>query len=419
MLDELAEAGCPRSPRLRAGIAAKLLERSARGFNARGPRGSLRVELPGGAAIRFGHSSRGDEPRLVLRRLGVFGRLLRRGPIGFAEAYMDGDVECSDLAGLFRFFLLNRTALEATLSPFLAVRLPDRLMHLARGNSLAGSRRNVADHYDLGNDFFRAWLDDDMHYSSGLYRTAEEPLALAQENKVARILELLRLEGGELILEIGCGWGAFARRAAAAGARVTGLTLSREQLAWSLDRARAAELEERCTFRLQDYRETQGRFDRIVSIEMIEAVGERFWPVYFKVLHDCLNEGGIAVLQAITIDESHFARYRRSADFIQRYVFPGGMLPTKTAIAEQAGKAGLVLDHAEDFGLSYAKTLSEWARRFEASWPEIASLGLDERFRRRWRYYLAYCEAGFEAGAIDVGLYRLRRSGGPDGRSAG
>ena len=411
MFDDFTGSGERARPGPASILAERLLRRLARGFAASAPQGSLLVELPGGQAVRLGRLSGSGEPSLLLRNFRVFRKLLSGGPIGFAEAYMDGDVECTDLAGLFRFFLANRTALEANARRLLTVRLPDRLLHLLRRNSRAGSRRNIAEHYDLGNDFFRRFLDADMHYSSGLYLRPGESCAEAQANKVERILELLELEGGETILEIGCGWGAFARRAAAGGHAVTGLTLSREQLALSRERAREAGLEERCTFRLEDYRETGGRFDRIVSIEMIEAVGEAYWPVYFRTLADRLADGGVAVLQAITIDEERFAHYRRSPDFIQRYVFPGGMLPTADAIARQAEKAGLVLDRTERFGLSYAETLAEWSRRFEAEWPAIAALGFDERFRRRWRYYFAYCQAGFEAGAIDVGFYRLRRPG--------
>lgn len=411
MIEDITRIGTRRLPSPAPSATGWLLRRLAQRFAARDPRGTLKLDLPNGETVRFGREGDGEGIRLALRNGRAVRKLLFGGPVGFAEAYVDGDIECTDLAGLFRFFLVNRPALEAVARPLVTVRLPDRLVHLARRNSLAGSRRNIADHYDLGNAFFRTFLDEDMHYSSGLYRDPGESCETAQANKLARIVELLDLDGGEEILEIGCGWGGFARHAASAGHRVTGLTLSREQLALSRERAEAAGLDGLCSFLLQDYRHAEGRYDRIVSIEMIEAVGEAYWPVYFRTLHDRLAEGGIAVLQAITIDESRFGHYRRSADFIQRHIFPGGMLPTKRAIAEQAEEAGLVLDRVEPFGLSYAATLDDWARRFEAAWPEIARLGFDERFRRRWRYYFAYCRAGFEAGAIDVGFYRLRRPG--------
>lgn len=409
MFDDSIRLQRPGTLQMLAPITGRVLRRIARSFEAHNPEGSLIVELPDGDVVRFGRSSGGGEPRLTMRNHRLFGKALRSGSIGFAEAYMNGDIECTDLAGLFRFYLRNRAALEACARSLFTVRLPDRIMHLIRRNSLSGSRRNISDHYDLGNAFFGAWLDGDMHYSSGLYGDAGDSLETAQSKKLERIIELLDGRDPADILEIGCGWGAFARRAAADGHRVTGLTLSREQLAWSRDGALAAGLSAQCDFLLQDYREVEGSYDRVVSIEMIEAVGEAYWPSYFRVLHDRLKRGGSAVIQAITIDEAHFDRYRKSADFIQRYIFPGGMLPTRRVIAEQAGKAGLVLDHCEHFGLSYAATLREWARRFEAAWPDIAPLGFDEHFRRRWRYYLAYCEAGFEEYMIDVGLYRLKR----------
>lgn len=406
MLDDLAESR-PARRGIFSSFAAIVLRRVARKLEKRDTQGALVVELPNGDAICFGRPMDGDAARLVVRNPRGFRKSLRGGTVGFAEAYIDRDVECSDLFGLFSFFLRNRALLEETFGSLFAVRLSDRLMHFVRRNSLAGSRRNISDHYDLGNEFFRAWLDSDMHYSSGIYQDEGDTLEAAQARKLDHIVGLLGLEGGEKILEIGCGWGAFARRAASGGAHVTGITLSQEQLALSRERAAAASLDGQCEFRLQDYRKTEGEFDRIVSIEMIEAVGEAYWPQYFTVLHDRLAAGGNAVIQAITIDESLFDNYRQSPDFIQRYVFPGGMLPTRSEIARQAEMAGLVLDHVETFGQSYAATLKEWAKRFEAAWPEITKMGFDERFRRRWRFYLEYCEAGFADGAIDVGLYRM------------
>lgn len=374
------------------------------------PRGSILVQLPTGQRIRFGRSSANDEPLLILRNYRVLANCILRGPIGFAASYIDGDFDCPDLAALFRFYLRNRAALRRSGQRLFRVRATDRLAHLLRRNSKRGSRRNIAEHYDLGNEFYRRWLDAGMHYSSGLFVSQEQSLEEAQETKLDLIVEMLNLGGGEKILEIGCGWGAFARRAAGTqGTRVTGITLSREQLAFARARARREGLQGFCDFRLQDYRDMGGAYDRIVSIEMIEAVGEENWPRYFATLRDRLKPGGLAVLQAITIGEEHFEAYRRRADFIQRYIFPGGMLPTSSAIASNAERAGLSLDPVHTFGASYARTLREWRKRFEAAWPEIVRLGYDERFRRRWRYYLDYCEAGFEEGMIDVGLYRLRK----------
>jgi cyclopropane-fatty-acyl-phospholipid synthase len=290
----------------------------------------------------------------------------------------------------------------------------NRLRHLMRGNTRRGSRRNIEAHYDLGNAFYRAWLDPGMQYSSALWDEATPDLEAAQARKLAHIGELLRLEGGESVLEIGCGWGGLAASLAAnRGASVTAITLSPSQLAVSRERAAAQGLEAQLDFRLQDYRDVAGRFDRIVSIEMIEAVGEAWWPAYFGTLARCLKPGGRAVVQAITIADETFADYRRNPDFIQKHVFPGGFLPSKSALAAQVKAAGLRLTRSECFGLSYAKTLAEWRKRFDARWSEIAAQGFDERFRRLWDYYLSYCEAGFSEGIIDVGLYTIEPASAP------
>jgi cyclopropane-fatty-acyl-phospholipid synthase len=320
---------------------------------------------------------------------------------------MDGDVEVDDLVGLFRFFLNNRRRLTDAGRGLFRVRLPDRLFHRRRTNSKRGSRRNIAHHYDLGNAFYRQWLDPSMTYSSALFATGEESLEEAQVAKYDRALDLLGLKSGNSVLEIGCGWGGMARRAASRGLAVDGITLSREQLAWA--RAHNAGFDEAARFHFRDYRDTQGQFDGVLSIEMIEAVGEEHWPAYFRTVADRLKPGGAAVIQAIVMEPAVFATYRRKVDFIQRYVFPGGMLLTTPAIRAEAERAGLTLTHVETFGQSYARTLNLWRERFEAHWSDIAPLGFDERFRRLWRYYLTYCEAGFLDGVIDVGFYRLER----------
>jgi cyclopropane-fatty-acyl-phospholipid synthase len=253
-------------------------------------------------------------------------------------------------------------------------------------------------------------LDSQVVYSSALYSESTQSLEETQQAKLGAILERLEIEPGMSLLEFGFGWGALALRAARdRGASVTGITLSQEQFAYASEKAKSEGLEDACCFRMEDYRDTQGQFDRLVSVEMIEAVGEERWPRYFRTIHDRLKPGGIAVLQAITIGEEHFPNYRRKTDFIQRYIFPGGMLPTKTIIAEQAEQAGFHFEQVMNFGSSYARTLREWRRRFEACWAEIEPLGFDTQFRRKWEYYLAYCEAGFLENVIDVGLYRLIR----------
>ena len=411
MITELT-AGPPTRKDLLTRALTPLVTRSARRMLRWNPKGSVLVELPNGHKALFGTPGIGADAHLHINSYRVIGKALRRGTLGFAEAYIDGDIDSADLTALFRFFVHNMEGFEEAGRGLFKRRIPDKLAHRLRRNTKRGSQRNISEHYDLGNDFYRLWLDADMNYSSGIYpERGNASLAAAQEAKLDRVLDLLELSGGEEILEIGCGWGAFARRAASGhGAHVTGLTLSREQLQHAEATAQAAGLGEACAFRLEDYRDTGGTYDRIASIEMIEAVGEENWPRYFRTLHDRLKPGGSAVVQAITIDEARYERYRRKPDFIQRYIFPGGMLPTATIIAGQAARAGLTLDRIERFGASYAKTLREWRDRFEKAWPEIARLGFDEAFRRKWHYYLCYCEAGFLEGTIDVGLYRMKKA---------
>ena len=410
MLEEVtASASIKQRPVI--GIMTALVKRCARLLLRWQPEGSLMVELPTGERIRFGRAGADGEPILKVHSYNLLAKALRRGTIGFAEAYINGDIECSDLLALFRFFVRNRDRFIKTSRGLFKVRLGDRIAHRYRRNSRLGSRRNISEHYDLSNDFFRLWLDPELHYSSGLYSAGAQSLEEAQRAKLELIFDMLDLSSGEHLLEIGCGWGALARHAARARhVQVTGVTLSREQLAYARKQADAEGLGASCSFLLQDYRDIRGSFDHIVSVEMIEAVGEDYWPTYFQALNDRLKTGGAAVIQAITIDETRFDAYRRKADFIQRYIFPGGLLPTPTAIAHQAALAGLRIERVERFGLSYARTLREWRKRFEATWPQAAKLGLDERFRRQWRYYLAYCEAGFLEGVIDVGIYQLRKA---------
>ena len=367
-------------------------------------RGSLEVITPDG--LRLVHRARlpGPEAHIVLHRWRAAWRLAVGGDLAFAEAYGDGDWSSPDLAALVELVATNGPAFDRRMRPTLPARLLHRLAHLRRANTRPGSARNILAHYDLGNDFFAAWLDPGMSYSSGIYADGDTTLDEAQAAKQDRAIALMELRGGESILEIGIGWGGLAERIIARhDAALTGITLSPAQLAWARNR-----LGPRASLHLRDYRDTSGRFDRIVSIEMLEAVGEAYWPGFFRTLRDRLAPGGSAVLQVITIAEDRFDTYRRGADFIQRHIFPGGMLPTPQILHDQARAAGLHIDHEQRFGASYARTLADWHDRFVQALPEIARLGLDERFRRLWRYYLAYCEGGFRAGAIDVGLYRLR-----------
>ena len=372
--------------------------------------GQIIVVLPLGDRILRSGALTGPSEMLVLNRWRAIGRLISQGDLGFAEAYIDGDWTSPDLPALLELAAGNIALLDRSTAGFWPARIFNRVRHLLRANSKAGSRRNIAFHYDLGNAFYERWLDRSMTYSSALYAHPDQTLEDAQEAKLSRVEQLLDLRGGEKVLEIGCGWGALAMRLALAGARVTGVTLSSEQLAFSRQRVEQQAAVGKVALELTDYRDLEGRYDRIVSIEMLEAVGEAYWPIYFKTLHDRLHEGGIVVLQVITIDETRFETYRRSADFIQRHIFPGGMLPTKGILVELSARAGLELVSTESFGQSYAATLAEWRKRFLASWPDIAEMGFSERFRRLWDYYLCYCEAGFRAETIDVGFYVLTKS---------
>jgi cyclopropane-fatty-acyl-phospholipid synthase len=370
--------------------------------------GQIMIETPGGQRIAVSGARPGPKAALVLHRWRALRRLLTGGDLGFAEAYIDGDWSSPDLPSLLDFAVCNADVFDNRLRAALPVRLLHRVRHLLNANTTKGARRNISFHYDLGNDFYRLWLDPLMIYSSALYREAGQTLEQAQEEKLRRIVELLSPAAGEQILEIGCGWGALALRLAQYQTHVTGVTLSTEQLGFAQELAARAEASDRCRFELRDYRNITGRFDRIVSIEMLEAVGERYWPTYFGKLRELLAPHGKAVLQVITIDETRFEGYRRTTDFIQRHVFPGGMLPTKSAIAREAEAAGLEVVGMETFGDSYARTLAEWRSRFLRAWSEAQPLGVDLRLRRLWDYYLCYCIAGFRAVWIDVGLYTLR-----------
>ncbi|CAN5805396.1 cyclopropane-fatty-acyl-phospholipid synthase family protein [soil metagenome] len=373
--------------------------------------GSLTVQLPDGRVVEGRGASPGPHATIVLRNWGVLGRLLLQGDIGLAEGYRDGDWTTPDLTAVLKFGGLNEAGWGASLEASWPVRLMTRAWHLTRPNTRRGSRQNISFHYDMGNDFYAQWLDPQMIYSSALYRDAGDTLEQAQAAKLDRILELLDLREGAKVLEIGCGWGALALAMARRNnADVTGLTLSKEQLSHARGCVAEAGLESRIDLRLQDYRDADGQYDAVVSIEMLEAVGERYWPVYFDTLRKRMRDGGRAVVQVITIADEHFDHYRAGTDFIQRFIFPGGMLPSVSVMREHAAAAGLTMSVAESFGPSYAATLVEWRRRFMDAWPEVEALGFDMRFRRLWEYYLCYCEAGFITGRVDVGLYTFERS---------
>jgi cyclopropane-fatty-acyl-phospholipid synthase len=402
---EQAQAGdvMPKMP----SAAAKLLSRFFERFTA----GTLVLELPSGERVSRRAEEPGPEGILKLNHWRALRSLLVRGDIGFAEGYMDGDWTSPNLLNFFDWACVNEKALRPAWTGSLLERVSDRFRHMQRANTRRGSRRNISEHYDLGNDFYAAWLDAGKNYSSGLYSGSSQSLEDAQIAKLDRVINLLDVSPDMSVLEIGCGWGALAERLIAErSCRVTGLTLSREQLKYAQERLGAVDHFGTSRIILQDYRDTSGTFDRIVSIEMLEATGEQYWPEYFRKIRGCLAPGGVAVLQVITLEERRFSEYRRRPDFIQRYIFPGGMLPTVERLKELAFRAELKLDHLEFFGQSYAKTLAAWRERFLGAWPSIARRRLgDERFRNMWEYYLAYCEVGFRRGALDVGLYRLVR----------
>ena len=405
--DTVSDESLKRSRSAR--VLDNLFQRMADSFAPRSLSGSLTVRIPGGREITFGHEATGPQAKLILHDYSVIRAGLKRGGLGFAESYMAGRVDTPDLTKLFDFFISNFEALRAAGGSLFKMRLPDRLWHLLRDNSRKGSKRNIEAHYDLGNDFYALWLDPSMTYSSAIFANADEDLEKAQLRKYDHVLKAIDAKQGDRVLEIGCGWGGFAERAAQKGLHVHGITLSQEQLAFTRARMERLGLADRSEFEIRDYRDTQGQYDKVASIEMIEAVGESHWPSYFRTIHDRLKPGGLAAVQAITIAEPFFADYRRKVDFIQRYIFPGGMLLTPATIAEQAEKAGLKLAGVETFADGYARTLQIWRQRFEAAWPQIAKLGFDERFRRMWRYYLCYCEAGFTERTIDVGIYRIQK----------
>ncbi len=364
--------------------------------------GRLSIYLPSGRCVDLGNGGGGPQAELHLRSWMPLWRSMRRSAVGFCESYMKGEWDSPAPEKVFMFYLQNRESFDRAGRLWVRKSRALRFWHMLRANNKRGAKRNIEAHYDLGNDFYSLWLDPTMSYSSGLFNAGIDDLELAQGAKYNLVAEALDIEPGHTILEIGCGWGGFARTAAACGAEVLGITLSGEQLAYA--RATAAG---GTRFDLMDYREAHGTFDRIASIEMIEAVGEAHWPHYFKTIAERLAPGGIAAIQAITIDEKLFPAYRARADFIQRHIFPGGMLPTPGIIHHHAAAHGLACSTVHRFGRDYARTLQLWRERFEKAAPALDALGFDESFKRKWRLYFCYCEAAFLVGAIDVGVYRL------------
>ncbi|PKQ16894.1 MAG: SAM-dependent methyltransferase [Actinobacteria bacterium HGW-Actinobacteria-7] len=373
----------------------------SRGLHA----GHLTVIGRDGRARTFEGERPGPKAVVELKTPHAARRTVAGGSLGLAEAYMDGAWDTPDLDAVLSLGVanMNPAPTRTTLLTPLA-----RAWHALRDNDIEGSRKNISHHYDLGNDFYRLWLDSTMTYSSAIFSDTDDDLTAAQLRKWDRLLETLDPKSTDHVLEIGCGWGGFAIHAAReTGCHVTGLTLSAEQHAWATRAVEEAGLDGQVDIRLQDYRHVPEKFTHIASIEMFEAVGERWWPVFFRRVRELLPQGGAAALQVITIEEPRFEDYRNHPDFIQRHIFPGGMLPSPERFADSASSEGLQVGEPAFFGPSYARTLAEWRQRFEAAAPHVRTLGFDERFIRMWRYYLAYCQAGFSGGTIDVMQVRL------------
>jgi cyclopropane-fatty-acyl-phospholipid synthase len=368
-------------------------------------RGELDLVLHNGAEKHIVGPEPGPKARVEILNPRGATQLIASTNIGLAEGYMDGNWDTPDLDAVLALGLANLVDRPAALTP--PTTPIQRAWHKRRDNSPRGSKRNISEHYDLGNEFYSLWLDDTMAYSSAMFCDSDD-LGAAQLRKWDHLLDLLQPSAKDRLLEIGCGWGGFALYAAQqSGCRVTGVTLSEEQHAWATNAVAEAGLEDRVDIRMQDYRAIPETYSAIASIEMFEAVGERWWPVFFERVRELLTPGGVAALQTITIDEIRFDDYRRKPDFIQRYIFPGGMLPSPERFCSAAKAAGLGVAEQIHFGDSYARTLAEWRTRFEAAVPRVLEMGFDERFVRMWRYYLSYCRAGFNAETIDVIQVRL------------
>lgn len=396
----LEQAEVPRAARLFLAVLARLKH------------GRLDLIAPDGRVRVFEGAVPGPHATLRLNDWRVCADVLRAGDIGFAESYVQGHWDTPELERLLTLAATNHAALEAAVYGRWWGWLAYRLRHLLRGNTKANAKKNIHAHYDLGNRFYALWLDDTMTYSSALFEgRSDRSLEEAQTIKYERILEALGVKAGDRILEIGCGWGGFAEHAVTTrGAYVHGITLSTEQLDFAKARLAKSPGGNLASFELRDYRDVRGEYDHVVSIEMFEAVGERYWPHYFRTVRDRLRPGGRALVQTIVIDDALFPRYRRGTDFIQQYVFPGGMLPSPSVFRECARREGLTVDTRIAFRYDYAETLRRWRQRFNARVADLHALGFDERFVRLWNFYLAYCEAGFRAGTIDVLQVELQRA---------
>lgn len=377
-------------------------------FPARLQVGEMNIILPDQTKLHYIGRQAGPSVTLVIHNDRVANKFLMGGRLGFCESYLDGDWSSPDIAQFFTLILENAEIMRKTLHGKSWYRFLSGLIHTFRPNTKKGSQKNIYQHYDIGNAFYKRWLDPSMTYSSALYRNGAQSLEEAQREKYANLAKMTDIRPDHHVLEIGCGWGGMAEYVAGEiGAKVTCVTISHSQYEYAVKRMKEKGLSDKVEILLKDYRDIEGQFDRVVSIEMFEAVGEQYWSTYFDKVKSSLKPQGKAGFQIITIDNEHFPSYRKSADYIQRYIFPGGMLPSPEKIREVAGASGLTWEGAEFFGRDYARTLAEWNRNFQTVWPEIEK-DFDGRFKRLWEQYLCYCQAGFQVGTIDVGQIVLK-----------
>ncbi len=374
--------------------------------------GTLSFVLPDGRTLKFVNDETGPDAIVIVHDYAFVKRALAGGDVGFAEAYMDSQWSTPNLTDVLRFFSANFETAGRLAVGGAVVRGINMIRHmLGNRNSREGAKKNIMAHYDLGNDFYRLWLDPSMTYSSAMFENPNMSLEQGQIAKYKNICDRINAGPSSELLEIGCGWGGFAEYAAKhRGAKVTCLTISPSQREFALERMHRQGLSEKVDIRLEDYRDHHGKYDGVASIEMFEAVGESYWPSYFAKIFESLKQGGKAALQIITIDDDLFPRYRKRVDFIQRHIFPGGMLPSEQRLKEEFQAAGLRHDGVTYFGQDYARTCHEWARTFNDKWDQIRHFGFDEPFRRMWNFYLSYCEAGFMDGRINVGQFQVTRT---------
>ena len=372
--------------------------------------GRLEFVLLDGRRFRADGKNLGPVAEIHVQNDDVFSRLIREGDLGFSDAYLDGWWSTPDLQAFMDLIHADNDEIYDGFNGLALVRAYERLRFWLQSNSKRQAKKNISYHYDLGNDFYKLWLDDTMTYSSALFESGQESLESAQTQKYESMIQQMGVARGAHVLEIGCGWGGFAAYAASVhGIKVTGLTISQEQHDFAVDRIKAAGLSDLVAIKLQDYRDETGIYDGIASIEMFEAVGEKYWPTYFKAVRDRLKPGAQATLQIITVQDKRYEIYRKGVDFIQKYVFPGGMLPSPTVLRNEIEKAGLLVAKSIEFGESYSQTLRRWHDTFNDKWDQIAHMGFDDRFRRMWNFYLTSCAATFHSGNCDVTQITIRR----------